>query len=511
MFPRLFLMLIASFAKSLAKLPFLRLPFGPKFSIAQIEMTKPIQYTLSKRDQQLVNKINGFYGLIGPNILTGDVGSLFELFTGDGNIQGIFMENGNLTFVKRFVRTDKLVYESENGRIPMNMWGSMLSFVLNKFKLLPSMMDLANTALLNVNGSVYALYERDMPYLLNVDFQNKTIDTVRKIAVPSMRYFSAHSKYGSSLPINEDRCIETIEYFVYNQEVIYLQLYENFTIKNSTVVKTKYIPIVHDFVSTPDSVIITDSPIRYSSKSKIPVLFDNTKKTAIHVICKRDMTYNTYYSNESFYIFHYAHCKENERFIEIYASLYDDIDFNTLNTKANYRKIVIDKQQRSVHIIRNQELEKYDLDFPRRFGNKMVFININKNSSKLTDSVINGFIVCKDLNIKHKLLFDDLSICGEPSITYIDGKPYLLSFALDYPSRVCKYLLVINLRNYKIIKVRLDDTIPLQLGFHSLYIENMPHKKSRFGRVLGSLVSLRFIRDTFTRLYGGENMCGSGI
>ena len=475
-----FFMLTMFFDELFAKNHFLRLPFGPKFSIAESELSKSIHYTLPKKEQQLVNKINGFYGLIGPNIPMGDVGSLFELFTGDGNIQGIFMENGNLTFVKQFIRTDKLVYESENGRIPKNMGGSFLSFVLNKFKLLPSIMDLANTALLNVNGNVYALYERDMPYLLNVDFRNKTIETVRKIAAPNIRFFSAHSKYGSSLPINEDRCIETIEYYVYSQEVVYRQLYENFTVIKSVVVKMKYIPIVHDFVSTPDSVIITDSPIRYSSKSKIPVVFDKTLKTAIHVIRKRDMTYTTYYSKESFYIFHYAYCKENERFIEIYASLYDDIDFNTLNTKANYRKIVIDKERSYVRIFRNQELEKYDLDFPRQFDNKMVFININKNVSNPTNSVINGFVVCKDLNLHKKILFGDLFICGEPSITYIDGTPHLLSFAFDYPSRIRKYLLVIDLRSYNVIKVRLDDSIPLQLGFHSLFIENMPQKKPRF-------------------------------
>jgi carotenoid cleavage dioxygenase-like enzyme len=42
--------------------------------------------------------------------------NLYDLFTGDGVIQGVFFEKGELTFVKHFVRTEKLEYEEKNGK-----------------------------------------------------------------------------------------------------------------------------------------------------------------------------------------------------------------------------------------------------------------------------------------------------------------------------------------------------------------------------------------------------------
>jgi C1A family cysteine protease len=38
--------------------------------------------------------------------------------------------------------------------------------------LLPNIIGRANTALININKNVYALFEGDNPYLLNIDFEN---------------------------------------------------------------------------------------------------------------------------------------------------------------------------------------------------------------------------------------------------------------------------------------------------------------------------------------------------
>ena len=44
--------------------------------------------------------ISGFYGLIGPNTDYKNISSLYDLFTGDGVIQGVFLENGTANYVR---------------------------------------------------------------------------------------------------------------------------------------------------------------------------------------------------------------------------------------------------------------------------------------------------------------------------------------------------------------------------------------------------------------------------
>ena len=58
-----------------------------------------------------MKNINGFYGLLGPRIGYEKAGSLYELFLSDGIIQGVFFQNGNLTFIKHLIRTEKVKFE----------------------------------------------------------------------------------------------------------------------------------------------------------------------------------------------------------------------------------------------------------------------------------------------------------------------------------------------------------------------------------------------------------------
>ena len=99
--------------------------------------------------------------------MNSDIDSLYQLFTSDGIIQGVFFNNGDLTFVKHLIKTEKILYEEKNGIIPTkNFLLTIFLLLLNKIKLFPNVMGMANTAILNVNNNNYALFERDLPYLL---------------------------------------------------------------------------------------------------------------------------------------------------------------------------------------------------------------------------------------------------------------------------------------------------------------------------------------------------------
>ena len=440
---------------------FLNIPFGPKFKISKQEINKQIKYDLPIREKEIVNKINGFYGLIGPDVNMTTVKTLYELFTGDGNIQGVFFNNGNLTFVKNYVRTDKLVYEEQNGRIPNNSLITAIFMLLHKMKTLPNILGLANTAFLNIKGNIYALFERDLPYLLDINFENSTINTIKKNHIENLEHFSGHSKYNK-----ETETIDTIDYNVLTNIVTYYKLNMSFGIIQKKEIYTKYIPIIHDFLVLENGILITDSPMVYdlnneiyNNNMKIPVVFNKTANTKIHVFDQENNKVDSYESKEGFFIFHYADHKETKNIIEIFACLYTELDFNKLNIEGKYRKIIIDKRTQSVTIETNKNMEKYNLDFPLKYKKQIIFRNIHNNA-------INELVVTENLKIQKIISTKDKNLCGEPTIIEIDKNPYILSFAYDKCMK--GYMLVINIQNSRIIEIPLEEQI--NVGFHSIFI-----------------------------------------
>jgi len=432
------------------------MPF--KFNkIIDKEINYKINYKIPENYQNVLNKIDGFYGMIGPDINITTTKSLYDLFTGDGNIQGVFFNGGNLTFIKHVIRTDKIKFEEKYGKIPKDIFSTVFMMIMNKMKLFPNIMGVANTALLNINNNVYALFERDLPYSVFVDFENTTIGMDKKIELDNIQYISGHSKYD----INE-KTIHTIEYHISTQLVNYYRLFEDFKIKNKTTIYTKYLPIVHDFAIFNSCVLLTDSPfiIKMADFKKIPVHLDTNKPTFMHVLNTISDKIETYNSSEGFYIFHYADVSESETDITIYAPIYESMDFSNLNIHGKYRKIIIDKRTRDVSIEKNAIFDEYNLDFPIKYKNKIVLRNIHNNA-------INGFVICENLNITKTIMLNNRFVCGEPVIIEIDETPHIIAFSYDRFSK--GHLLVINMENSGIINIPLNCS--LNIGFHSLFLE----------------------------------------
>lgn len=437
--------------------------FSKSFQISNREITKHIPYNkISSLDAQNVLKnINGFYGMIGPDVNEDKIKSVYELFAGDGMIQGVFFDNGNITFVKKFIRTEKLLFEEKHGKIPNNLLVTALFAIGNSLKLLPNIVGRANTALININKNIYALFEGDNPYLLNIDFENKAINTLKKVNIPNINYFCAHSKFN-----NYEQQIESVDYDVMGKTVNYYLLNSAFQIINQTKISTSCIPFVHDFISTNNSILITEPPFSLKLDSlrdvKVPIELDKNSTTKIHIINKTTNKCETYEINKSIFIFHYAILKEHNNHIEIFAPIYDKMNFNDLNFEGKYRKISINKLTKNVVIEKNEELEKISLDFPLRFDNKIVLMNGVKNK-------INGFVICEELKIIYKYFFHERCICGEPAIIYINKTPHLIAFEKETLNKN-SYLIIVNLNTHKIIEIPLD--VELSMGFHSIFIDN---------------------------------------
>jgi carotenoid cleavage dioxygenase-like enzyme len=437
----------------------LKLPFFKGFSISEKEIRKNIQYNLPKNQRNIINKINGFYGLIGPDVNITEVKTVYDLFTGDGIIQGIFFDKGELTFIKHMVRTDKLNYEMENGRIPNHNFIKLLFSIGYKLNVLPNILGLANTAFMNIGKKYYALYERDVPYEIDIDFNEKTVSTIKKIKLPEIENFSAHTKVSN--------IIETIDYNVFTNKVSYYQLNENLEELMKKDIKMEYMPIVHDILSSPTKVVLLDSPINIDMNNLLnkpmPVLLNEKKRTLINILNKKDFSIERFSINEGFYIFHYADYKETDTLIEIYASHYDKLDFSDLDIKGKYRKLIINKVTKEVSIIKNRELEKINIEFPIKFGDKVVLRNIENKQST-------GFIICKELEIIKRIDFENRTICGEPAIEYIENKPFLIAFAFNSYEKDKSYLLVINMNSYE--KIEIDLPVSMTIGFHSVFYKS---------------------------------------
>jgi hypothetical protein len=288
---------------------------------------------------------------------------------------------------------------------------------------------------------------------------------------------SGHSKYSTNCFGN--RVIESIDYRIFARNVLYYTMDENLTkVLTKNTIKTRYIPIVHDFLSTRDSIVIVDSPLVFDFpklfNGKIPIRFEKTLPTYIHVLHKNTGHVSTYKLYSPFYLFHFAKYVDTFKQLEIYAPLYDDIDFDTVKIKGRYRKIVIDKCHNTAYVCSNLETEKYNLDFPVEdtLGN-IILRNIERRK-------INGYVrVDNNMAITQKWMFDDIFFCGEPIAVRLNNKNGLIAFGNNNgesnsydlpptPPTLPGGLVLLNMEDGTVVKISVNNS--LTMGFHTVSI-----------------------------------------
>jgi len=416
-----------------------------------------------------------------------DVQTLYELFTGDGKIQGVFFQNQNQqqnnTFVTHLVRTDKLLYESIHGRFSKHIWMTPLYVLLNKIGILPNVLGLANTALLPIGQRLFALFERDFPYELALDLDKHHIRTVKKVLLPGLSHFSGHSKFANDV-------VHTVDYDVVWNRLHYVRLDARFQEQDRHSIHTRYMPLIHDFGLLPDGkVLLVDAPFVWNIQptknnrkvlrflnngifpKDIPVVFDKTRPTYIHLYDPHQKCLKQHVSPHPFYWFHLAYTEQRGDDLDIYAPLYDDVDFSSLKLDGKYRQITI-RASGQVVIKKNPLLEGLNLDFPIRVGGYVVLREVENRA-------ICGFVVCKGLRIIRRLrLPSTRSFCGEPAVVEIQGRPHLIGFSYDENQRGYLSMMSIWADTY--------DEIPLghrvSIGFHSVFLPGGGHREDPIGR-----------------------------
>ena len=416
----------------------------------------------------------GFFGMIGIKDIDNDKKqSIYEVFTKDGILQGVFLDtdkNGNQIFhtIKQPINTQKIIWNIE---FPSNILTTMIiGFIrfisCNKINLLGR----ANTALMsNENNKLYALYERDLPYEMNIDFKEKTVSDGKRKWINGIKYFSAHSKL--RIDENKNNVIDSIEYNVMEKQVIHHVISHDFKkLINKNVMNSFYLPFIHDFSLLRENkntqLVWIDSPFTFSLNNGLnfPIGLDKNKPTIIHV--GNDL----YTLQKSICIFHIAYVEETEKVIDIYTSIYYKINFSEdiKNISGVYCCIRLYKGSQYAELILNEELEKYNLDFPIVYENNIILRNID-NKTKM----MNGFMIVNKLEIIKKIIFEkDMILLGEPIVIYDEKIPYLIFFTKDKQNN---YIMKINLLNDEMDKQEINKSF--NMGFHSIWINDSTQLK----------------------------------
>ena len=370
----------------------------------------------------VTSALQGFYGIIGPNIPIPKITNLFQLFTGNGIIQGVFIENDTITPIQHKIKT-----------IPFHP------------------LSVANTAIIQLQNKQYALFERDPPYQIDIDFANKQIHTIGKKHIRGVHHISGHSKLYRGV-------LHSLEYSILRKSVSLLFLTPDFQLMQKHKIRMNYIPLVHDFLIMQNTTIITDSPIQFSLplllQKKLPIHLNALLPTFIHVMDRIEQK-TVYKCNTSFFVFHYAYGIETKDQIEVYAPLYYALNFSTIHIKGIYSKLVLHKKTKEITIESSAELEKYNLDFPVAWKEYQILRNIEGHK-------INGFIICKGLSV-YRTIWLPLAICGEPSI--FQDKLLCIGYDIHYSS----YFMVVHLIEGTIVYYPLQKNATL--GFHSVFFE----------------------------------------
>jgi len=104
------------------------------------------------------------------------------------------------------------------------------------------------------------------------------------------------------------------------------------------------------------------------------------------------------------------------------------------------------------------------LDFPIKWDNKIILRNVHERC-------INGFVICNELDILNKIFYNNVSFCGEPQLVRSKTSDYLISLGYKNENMNDGYLFLIDLNNPENL-LSYELNVPVNIGFHSIFLEN---------------------------------------
>jgi carotenoid cleavage dioxygenase len=447
--------------------PFLSKEFTP----LKYEISKEINLNLKLEEKKILKKVNGFYGQIGPNPMYYNESDDYHLFDGNGMINGVFINDNKLVFKNHWIRTDKYNYERNiKNKIPIRMDNMfkknnalLIIFycLLNKLNLMPNFMGTANTALWSNSdkSKVYALHERDLPYEIDINLKNKSINTIKKIKIDNINFFTAHPKIANNITY-------ACSYNTINANVNLLKLDSNMKLIESKIINTKYVNMIHDIILSDEYIIFFDMPFKFDierlKNDSMPFYFDKTQSNQIIFVKKDFSSIKRIKCSESFFVYHFDKVEENDKYIYIYTIIHptfnlDLKDINESERKSTYKRIKINKKTYNYEIEKNEIFEKYNVEFPINNKDYTILSIYGKGLD------IDGFMVVKNFNCLKRKMLKKRKIYAEPAITNTN-----CVICFTYDEKLNNYLYIYDITKDKEIEILLD--VQILKGFHSIFL-----------------------------------------
>jgi carotenoid cleavage dioxygenase-like enzyme len=361
------------------------------------------------------------------------------------------------------------------------------------FKFIPEAKGTANTAMLKWKNRFFALHEGDMPYELNIDFNNLNISTLSRFNVPNIFSTTAHpviDKVRNLLYLYGYNNYDFLNgKFIFN---IFNDKMEHIFQKNISLINNG---MTHDVAFTGDHLIIPDMPLKYDFsrilQEKLPMFFDKEKGITRFGI----FDLNTFkdpkwvHLDENIFIFHFSRAIKRAKDFIVYACVMDDLfmeDFVDLENVENEKHVIrgdirlkeirIDPDNNNTHINENQYIQNldvdfyYNLDFPiiSKLNPEIIYCTIFDSAA----GFIRGYVKIDTSDFKNSkpemfLFENDMHGNSEPQVVVIDNIEYILTFNNNNEN---SYISLIDIDNKNINSVKIPTRIPP--GFHSIYYDH---------------------------------------
>jgi len=241
----------------------------------------------------ILNELEGEYVRNGPNPRNIPVGG-YHWFDGDGMLHGVRIKDGKISYVNRWVRTQRFNEEEKGMRFIQlgamtGIFGFlrvMLYFLKVKFGVICESLGTgtANTAVVFHDGKLMALVESDFPYALKLLVDGRFEMMGRNSYSGKLRHpFTAHPKV--------DPDTNELLFFGYKIAPPFL----TYSIANSdgelvqsTEISIPKAVMMHDFAITPNYSVFMDLPLEFEPKSmfknETPYVFNAQRPSRIGVI-----------------------------------------------------------------------------------------------------------------------------------------------------------------------------------------------------------------------------------
>ncbi|MBU2711915.1 carotenoid oxygenase family protein [Zooshikella harenae] len=293
--------------------PFLQGPYAPVSSECVLT-----NFNITGR---IPDDLAGVYLRNGPNPKYNPANT-YHWFDGDGMVHGFCFQNGTLTYRNRWIKTNGLVKEEEQGR-------SLLPGVFSTVSPMETK-DTANTDIIIFNKRAYGLWYRSgMPYALDpVTLETLGIDSFSDTLHAPI---SAHAKVD---PIHNE-----LRVFCVSMKQPYLSygvINEEHKVRHWTPIELPGIRLPHDIAITTHYSIVMDLPLYYVHSPKgLRSYFDHSLPARFGILPRLGKDQHTqWFEAEPCYIYHVINAWERESKIELLVCRVTD-PVPPLEEKAN--------------------------------------------------------------------------------------------------------------------------------------------------------------------------------